>query len=182
MSKEKAIIKFNGGKLALLCSNCNRIIRVGSDFTDEERDFANGKIKHLDLAYCDSCITNPENTIFVFGSNTEGKHGKGAALFALKHRGAIYGKAKGLQGSSYAIITKDLKKGERSVSLESIKEQVDEFIQFAIDNPNLKFQVTPIGCGLAGFNVTEIAPMFKNVPSNVNLNYVLLDYVDFKIE
>ena len=48
------------------------------------------------------------NQIFVFGSNTQGRHGAGAALIAKQKFGAIYGKAEGLQGQSYAIITKDL--------------------------------------------------------------------------
>ena len=181
MSKEKAIIKFNGGSLALLCSKCYRIIKVGREFNEKERAFYEHK-KHLDPQYCDECIENELNYIYVFGSNNEGKHGKGSAFFALKYRGAKYGIAKGLQGTSYAIITKNLKKGIRSVSLESIKEQVDEFIQFAIDNPNLNFEVSAIGCGLAGFNIIEIAPMFKNVPPNVKLNYAFLDYINSKIK
>jgi hypothetical protein len=52
----------------------------------------------------------PENGILVFGANTQGRHGKGVALIAAKTYGAIYGQAKGLQGKSYAIITKDLTK------------------------------------------------------------------------
>ena len=45
--------------------------------------------------------------IFVFGSNLAGRHGKGAALYAKKHHGAIYGQGYGLQGRSFAIPTKD---------------------------------------------------------------------------
>jgi hypothetical protein len=108
-------------------------------------------------------------TIFVFGSNTEGRHGKGAALTAKLKYGAIYGQAKGLQGNSYAIITKDLAKGSRSVSLEFIKDQVNEFLLFAKENPQYNFLVTEIGCGLAGFKIEEIAPMFKDSPTNVHL-------------
>ena len=44
--------------------------------------------------------------VFVFGSNLAGRHGAGAALFAIRHRGAIYGRGEGLQGNSYAIPTK----------------------------------------------------------------------------
>jgi len=106
--------------------------------------------------------------IFVFGSNTQGKHGKGAALYAKQHYGAIYGQSKGLQGNSYAIITKDLSKGLRSIDLDYIKEQVDEFIEFA-NNSNKKFFVSAIACGLAGYRVSEIAPMFNNIPDNVEL-------------
>ena len=112
-----------------------------------------------------------ENEWFVFGSNTEGRHGAGAAKVAKDKFGAIYGQSKGLQGQSYAIITKDLSKGERSVSLDFIKEQVKELKDFVTDNPHLTFYVTEIGCNLAGFEVEEIAPFFfyfKNI-SNVYL-------------
>lgn len=106
-----------------------------------------------------------EHQIFVFGSNTEGRHGKGASLTALQKFGAVYGQSKGLQGNSYAIITKDLTKPfterMRSVSLESIQLQVDELIQFAKKSDYLTFFVTEIGCNLAGFRVREIAPMFS---------------------
>ena len=107
--------------------------------------------------------------ILVFGSNTEGRHGKGVAKLALDNHGAIYGQARGLQGNSYAIVTKDLAKGYRSVSLESIQEQVVEFMEFARNNPSMEFYVSPIGCGLAGFKIDEIAPMFKDNPGNVEL-------------
>ena len=52
---------------------------------------------------------NPR-TIFVFGSNREGRHGKGAAKTARDSYGAVYGQAKGLQGNAYAIVTKELRK------------------------------------------------------------------------
>jgi hypothetical protein len=45
--------------------------------------------------------------VFVFGSNLAGRHGKGAALDAIKFYGAIYGQGIGRQGNSYAIPTKD---------------------------------------------------------------------------
>jgi len=117
------------------------------------------------------------NKIFVFGSNTEGRHGKGAALEAKLKHGAKYGQSKGLQGNSYAIITKDLKKGIRSVSLDSIKQQVDEFIDFAINRPYLEFYVCELSCGLAGFKIEEIAPLFINSPKNVELNINFKKYL-----
>lgn len=116
--------------------------------------------------------------IFVFGSNTEGKHGKGAALYAKQYCGAIYGQSKGLQGNSYAIITKDLKKGLRSVSIDFIKNQINEFIEFANNRPHLEFYVTEIGCGLAGFKISEIAPLFKVISSNIELNQNFKNYLD----
>lgn len=107
--------------------------------------------------------------IFVFGSNTEGRHGKGAALEAKQKYGAIQGQARGLQGDSYAIVTKDLSKGMRSIPLESIATEVKQFIDFARRNRNIDFIVSPIGCGLAGYSPSEIAPMFRYAPSNVDL-------------
>ncbi len=100
-------------------------------------------------------------TIFVFGSNRQGRHGKGAALAARQFYGAIYGQAKGLQGNSYAIITKELRSSHTKVTLEEVRSGVTEFLLFAKDNPNMTFKVSPIGCGLAGFSPTEIAPLFK---------------------
>jgi uncharacterized phage-like protein YoqJ len=105
--------------------------------------------------------------IFVFGSNTEGRHGKGAALEARNKYGAIYGQARGLQGDSYAIVTKDLSKGLRSILLLDIAKEVLEFIEFAKFHPNWDFILSPIGCGNAGYKPREIAPLFKYAPSNV---------------
>lgn len=66
------------------------------------------------------------NQIFVFGSNTQGRHGKGAAKWALDNAGAVYGQAKGLQGRSYGIITKDLTK-----PIHPSVDKVDIIIQIA---------------------------------------------------
>jgi hypothetical protein len=54
---DKAIIKFNGGNLAILCSGCSVIIKTGVDFTLEEREFALND-KHLDPQYCEKCVTS----------------------------------------------------------------------------------------------------------------------------
>lgn len=102
-----------------------------------------------------------DNEIFVFGANRQGRHGKGAALTARNKFGAIYGQSEGLQGQSYAIITKELRKEYQPVSLGEIKLGVDTFIQFAKDNKHLTFYVVELGCNLAYFTVEEIAPLFK---------------------
>jgi predicted NAD-dependent protein-ADP-ribosyltransferase YbiA (DUF1768 family)/alkylated DNA repair dioxygenase AlkB len=116
-----------------------------------------------------------ENEVFVFGSNIEGRHGKGAALTAKNKFGAKYGQAEGLQGQSYAIITKDLNKGERSISLDRIHEQLSEFVGYAEKNPNITFYVTKLGSSLAGYTELEIKKLFKDInneeiiPNNVIL-------------
>lgn len=110
-------------------------------------------------------VTNDEithisgNEIFVFGSNLSGLHGGGAAKIAMKW-GAVWGNPSGLQGNTYAIPTK----GEnyvRTLSIDEIKPYVIEFVKFAKDNPDLRFYVTEIGCGLAGLTIEEVAPLFR---------------------
>lgn len=102
--------------------------------------------------------------IFVFGSNLAGRHGKGAALFAKQNHGAIYGQGEGLQGQSYGIPTKD--ENIRTLPLPRIAEAVEKFKAFAAAHPELNFQVTPIGCGLAGYKPEQIAPFFRGAPAN----------------
>lgn len=105
--------------------------------------------------------------IFVFGSNLAGRHGKGAALFAREHHGAQYGVGVGRTVNSYAIPTKGF--NMRPLSLEQIYAHVQEFIRYAEVNPDLEFQVTRVGCGLAGYTDEQIGPMFITAPSNCHL-------------
>lgn len=109
--------------------------------------------------------------VFVFGSNTAGRHGKGAALFARQRRGAIYGRGEGLQGNSYAIPTKGQLPDRTLVplNLPEIQRYVQRFLAFAASRPDLMFEVTPIGCGLSGFTPAEIGPMFRGAPANCTL-------------
>jgi hypothetical protein len=102
--------------------------------------------------------------VFVFGSNLAGRHGKGAALTALRSHRAKYGIGEGYVGNSYAIPTKD---GKLNIlHIDEISNYINKFKRFAIEKYNYEFQVTRIGCGLAGFNDSEIAPMFKGSPPN----------------
>lgn len=102
--------------------------------------------------------------IFVFGSNEAGRHGRGAALFAKQHHGAVYGVGEGLTGNSYALPTKDFNLKTRP--LEAIELSVDRFLDYARSHSDLKFEVTKIGCGLAGYQEHQIKPMFANAPAN----------------
>lgn len=95
------------------------------------------------------------NEIFVFGSNLAGAHGGGAARLAYDRFGAVWGQGVGLQGQSYGIPT-------MHGGVDSIKPYVDEFIAFAKQHPEMKFYVTKIGCGIAGFTTEEIAPLFAD--------------------
>lgn len=104
-------------------------------------------------------------TVFVFGSNLAGRHGKGAALHARKHYGAEYGVAYGPTGQAFAIPTKDERL--RPLPLERIADFVNMFIVYAAAHPEKTFQLTAIGTGLAGYTPSDIAPMFNKAPPNV---------------
>lgn len=103
-----------------------------------------------------------ENEIFTFGANVQGRHGLGSALIARTKFGAIYGQSEGLQGQSYAIITKELRKNYDPVTLDQVKKGIDNFIIFAKENTHLTFYVVELGCNLAYFTIEEIAPLFKS--------------------
>ena len=103
-----------------------------------------------------------DHEIFVFGSNLAGMHGGGAAYIALKKFGAKLGQGVGLQGHSYGIPT-------MQGGVETIAPYVDEFIAFAREHSELRFLVTRIGCGIAGFDAEDIAPLFREAMDVENI-------------
>jgi len=107
---------------------------------------------------------NDGRHIFVFGSNLAGRHGKGAALIALRYWGAVYGVGAGLTGYAYAIPTKQ--ESLRPLHISQITYRVNEFLKVAESLPKQTFLITPIGTGLAGYKHEQIAPLFKDAPAN----------------
>jgi hypothetical protein len=106
--------------------------------------------------------TLPQNgEVLVFGSNLAGIHGAGAAKVAQAKFGAQYGVSWGFLGQSYAIPTKDNK--IRTLPLSEIELYINKFLCFANDPfiLNRGYFVTRVGCGLAGYKDSDIAPMFK---------------------
>lgn len=112
--------------------------------------------------------------VFVFGSNLTGRHGAGAALYARKHHGAEYGVGQGPTGNAYAIPTKD--ENLKPLPLARIRTYIQIFIMYAINSPATYFNITRIGCGLAGYKDEEIGPMFEEAPCNCKLPKEWLQY------
>jgi len=106
-----------------------------------------------------------DNEVFVFGSNLNGIHAGGTAKLALDKFGAIWGQGVGLQGKSYAIPTKD--HNINAFELRYIRFYVNQFLYISFLYPKKTFLVTKIGCGLAGYTIKDIAPMFASHPLNV---------------
>jgi len=128
-----------------------------------------------------------KHDVFVFGSNLAGVHGAGAARFAYDLGLAVAGRGIGLylrhreQIGSYAIPTKGMR--IEVLPLSWIEYFVKDFIsEVENDQEGLNFLVTPVGCGLAGFKVAEIAPLFKPLvgKSNVSLPEPFLNFYEGK--
>ncbi|WP_019179078.1 A1S_2505 family phage non-structural protein [Microbacterium yannicii] len=101
------------------------------------------------------------NEVFVFGSNASGAHGAGAARFAYDRFGAVWGQSEGLQGQSYGI--------DSMSGLDVFEEQARRFVGFATAHPELRFLVTEVGCGIAGYTPDQVAGFFTDAPANVVL-------------
>lgn len=122
-------------------------------------------------------ITPDVNTIFVFGSNPEGRHGAGAAKVAREQFGAIYGQGEGLQGNAYALPTKDLRvtenRGLRSISESQIIENIKKLYETARQNPDKQFKVAYRNtdrASLNGYTGLEMIDMFLkagSIPTNI---------------
>ena len=125
----------------------------------EQPNIASSKIDVLEI-----------DEIFVFGSNLAGHHKGGAARAANMKFGAEWGVGVGLTGHAYAIPT-------MQGGVGTIKPYVDEFIEFAKAHSELKFLVTRIGCGIAGFKDEQIAPLFQKALSVFNI-YLPKEFYD----
>lgn len=139
-----------------------RLLELDSD-EEEEDDYRAGMWNMWNVVWRTSNdqITSLEPwQVFVFGSNLAGVHGGGAAAQAYKHFGAKWGVGRGKTGNCYAIPTKD--ENIETLPLHHVEVYVAEFIDYAKEHPDLTFLVTEIGCGLAGFKVEQIAPLFAD--------------------
>ena len=110
------------------------------------------------------------NQVFVYGANTAGIHGAGAAKLALRW-GAKMGQY-GLVGQTYGIPTKD--HNIRTLPLDKIQVHVNDFLATAFSHPEYEFLVSKIGCGLAGYQPKDIAPLFKTVKTTGVFENVIL--------
>ena len=166
LNDERKIIQTLGKNLVLY--NVSHLNRLKYIF--------NNKMK----LYKNKITTINKNQIFIFGSNTEGRHGKGAAKFALDYCGAKYGNPQGLQGNSYAIITKNLKsKIQPSITQDYIKAQIKTLYDLA-KTKKCEF-IIPYSANsenLNGYTPQEMADMFSAFPIPINIKF---EYEFFKL-
>lgn len=101
-----------------------------------------------------------KDEIYVFGSNLKGIHDSDTALLAKTNFRAKQDEGEGITGQCYALPTKSDQ--THVLFLKDLKKHIDRFISYAGRCPTTQFLVTKIGCGLAGYGVKDIAPLFNN--------------------
>lgn len=107
--------------------------------------------------------------VFVFGSNAGGLHGGGAARIAHERFGAVWGEGHGHHGQSFAIDTMS--------GLDVLRAEARTFVAYATEHPELRFLLTPVGCGIAGYTPEQVAPLFGGVPGNVTIPASFVPYL-----
>lgn len=156
--------KFLNSDTYYTCLKCGMIyknIPEGSSVLTME-DLKNVSFKD-DFTRVKSLMMHPRS-VFVFGSNESGIHGKGAALDALRLYGAI-GYKTGHQGRSYGLSTKD--RQIKTLPLSAIKVHVNTFYEYISTRPDLYFVLTRVGCNNAGYIDSQISPMFTEERPNL---------------
>lgn len=145
------------------CAPCPAASFAGEDRMYKKQTIVNMEEMKKNRITPEWIDTLRDNEIFVFGSNLAGMHGGGAARVARLRFGAVLGNGVGIQGQSYAIPT-------MQGGVETIRPYVDDFIAYAQQHPSLHFLVTPIGCGIAGFEPEDIAPLFEGAKAVKNIS------------
>ena len=145
------------------CAPCPAASFAGEDRMYKKQTMVNMEEMKKNRITPEWIDTLKDNEIFVFGSNLAGMHGGGAARVSRLRFGAVLGNGVGIQGQSYAIPT-------MQGGVETIRPYVDDFIAYAQQHPSLHFLVTPIGCGIAGFEPEDIAPLFEGAKAVKNIS------------
>ena len=117
---------------------------------------------------------------FVFGSNLAGIHGAGAARFANRKLGAVWGVGEGPTGECYALPTKGHK--IENLSLSKINFHIKKFLDHAANNLDKDYKVTCVGTGLAVWDHKDIAPLFEDAPRNCYFDELWRPFLGDKVE
>lgn len=145
------------------CAPCPAASFAGEDRMYKKQTMVNMEEMKKNRITPEWIDTLKDNEIFVFGSNLAGMHGGGAARVARLRFGAVLGNGVGIQGQSYAIPT-------MQGGVENIRPYVNDFVAYAQQHPDQQFLVTPIGCGIAGFDPEDIAPLFEGAKKVKNIS------------
>ena len=132
----------------------------------------NSKYNALNSKFTPRVISSLDhNEIMVFGTNALGKYRSECSKVALEQFGAEWGKKEGISGNTYAIPVIDQ-------DLDFIKKHIDDFINFAQNNPNLIFYITRIDKDIRDYDLDKIALLFKD---SLEIDNIVLPLSYYKI-
>lgn len=134
----------------------------GKSKTDIETDISKNALSNYDRFTPNHIFSLRPNQIFVFGTDKWGSQKYGAAGMAAKKFGAQVGIIEGATGLCYALPTKGF-------TIIDLQNAVKRFKDYVNNNPQFTFLITPVGCGHAGFNVTEVSVLFKDLVTYKNV-------------
>lgn len=100
--------------------------------------------------------------VFVFGSNRQGDHGAGAALEAAR-RGFPLGLGAGFHKASYCYAVPTM---SGAAILALYVEQLLDYARLVKRINSTEFQITRLGCGIAGYADSDVAHLFTKAPTN----------------
>ena len=110
-------------------------------------------------------------------ANLAGIHGAGAAKLAKDKFGAIQGVGEGITRNTYALPTKD--SNIITLPIIEIYKSIEVLRSVILENQDKHFLITAIGCGLAGYEAKDIAPMFESFITleNISLPKSFIDII-----
>lgn len=172
-------IKMNLNQFIVQALSCYGDNKKNDEIGIKNNDTNTSDIKDVLLSY-DRFTPNHifnlrPNQIFVFGTDTKGSQKYGAAGIAAKRFGAQIGVVEGLTGNCYALPT-------RGFQLSMLSKAIERLILYIKDNPDKIYLITPVGCGHAGFEVSQIAPLFKTLLRNENVMLPEMFIKEYKSE
>jgi hypothetical protein len=114
--------------------------------------------------------------VWVFESNTEGRHERGAPMVAVKCHGAEQANSSGRMGNSYAITTRD---GDNNLlDWALIKDSIGKFRDYTAAHPDLRFRILPSLHNKTEQEHVRFIDLLRNVPSNCDLPGRMLERLE----
>jgi hypothetical protein len=146
-----------------------------------------------------------DNEVFVFGANSFGYHGAGAAAYAtcgaMRAPSSYYntpngtkgkwnikghtGHMQGQEGQSYGLVTIIRPGKPQSLDKRFLADNIEELYEFAEENPKLDFKIAQsCDIGLCGYTPYELAELYAQyvIPPNIIFEEGFAEMVEECIE
>lgn len=117
-----------------------------------------------------------KEAVWVFESNLDGRHGRGAPAVAVNCHGAEQGHASGPVGNSYALTTRNAE--NKLLDWDVIKDAIQEFRDYLNAEPERKFRILPSSHNKSEQEHDRFTDLLRNVASNCELQGRMLERLE----